>query len=286
MLRYLTAVCLCLLLAQTATGQIPRERAAQDMPLEDVFWSSKVILTNSVYSLPARNLNVTIMHSFGIATGGVTTLFGMDDSANIRFGVDYGITDRLSVGLGRSRFDKLYDGRFKAKLLRQSEDDRIPLEAALTGTLGIATLENGMGFDDRLNYFASAIVARQLSEHFTLQLSPMLSHFNAVLVEQDDAGQDLEPENTHFALGVAAQVVLNERFALLLEFLPILGPRSDGTANAFSVGVDIDTGGHVFQLFLTTSQWLTEQHVLARNTDSFFEGDFRIGFNVNRVFGL
>lgn len=266
-------------------AQMPRERADVEGPVEEIFWAPNVILTSSVYNLPQGNLNVTILHSFGIATNGVEDLFGLDGAANIRFGADYGITDRLSVGIGRSRFDKLYDARFKANLLRQMEDDSVPIDVALKGDLGITTVENGFEFVDRLNYFASLMVARKFSDRISLQVMPMYSHFNTVFIERS-GGRILEEENDHFAVGLAGRLVLSRRFALQAEYLPVIGPRSDGTTDAFSVGLDIETGGHVFQLFFTTSQWFTEQHVIARNTDDFFAGDFRFGFNVNRVFRL
>ena len=266
-------------------AQMPRERVDPGGPVEEIFWAPNVVLGSSVYTMPQGNLNVTIMHAFGIVTNGPEDLFGLDGAANIRFGADYGLHDRLSIGVGRSRFDKLYDFRFKAKLLRQMKDDTPPVDVALKGDVGIMTVENGFDIADRLNYFASLMIARKFGERISLQVTPMVSHFNTVFIERS-GGRILEEENTHFALGLAGRFVLSRRLAVQVEYLPVLGARSDGTTNALSVGLDIETGGHVFQLFFTTSQWLTEQHVIARNTEAFFEGDFRFGFNVNRVFRL
>lgn len=277
MSKFTSLACLLLFLGNTLHAQIPRERVNPGAPVEAVFWAPNVILASSVYNLPQGNLNVTIMHAFGIVTSGADNLFGLDDAANIRFGVDYGVFDRLSIGVGRSRFDKLYDIRFKANLLRQTSDDRMPIEVALKGDMGIMTQKNGFGFVDRLSYFAALMVARKFSERISLQVTPMYSHFNTVAIEE---------ENGHVALGLAGRFVLSRRLALIVEYLPVFGSRSDGTTDALSVGFNIDTGGHVFQLFFTTSQWLTEQHVVARNADNFFAGDFRLGFNVNRVFGV
>ena len=271
--------------AEAARAQMPRERVDPGGAVQEVFWAPNVILGSSVYMLPQSNLNVTIMHSFGIVTNGVEDLFGLDGAANIRFGVDYGLHDRLSVGVGRSRFDKLYDFRFKAKLLRQMKDNSFPVDVALKGDVGIMTVENGFDFADRLSYFASLPIARKLGERISLQVTPMVSHFNTVFIERS-SGRILEEENDHIALGLAGRFVLSRRLALQVEYLPVLGMRSDGTTDALSIGLDIETGGHVFQLFFTTSQWLTEQHIIARNTDVFFDGDFRVGFNVNRVFRL
>lgn len=271
--------------AEAGRAQMPRERVDPGGPVEEVFWAPSAILGSSVYNLPRGNLNVTIMHAFGIVTNGVRDLFGLDGAANIRFGADYGVHDRLSIGVGRSRFDKLYDVRFKAKLLRQMKDNTPPVDVALKGDVGIMTVENGFDGADRLSYLASLMIARAFGERASLQVTPMFSHFNTVFIERG-SGRILEEENDHVALGLTGRVVLNRRLALQVEYMPVLGARSDGTTNALSVGLDIETGGHVFQLFFTTSPWLTEQHVIARNDDDFFDGDFRFGFNVNRVFRL
>ncbi len=284
--RVLFASGLALLLgAEALHAQMPRERANPGGPIEEVFWAPNVVLGASVYQLPQSNLNLTIMHAFGIATNGVEDLFGLDGAANIRFGADYGVTDRLSIGVGRSRFDKLYDVRAKAKLLRQTKDGAVPVEVALKGDVGITTVENGFDLADRLNYFGALLLARKVSERISVQVTPMVSHFNTVFIERRGE-RVVEEENTHLAVGLAGRLVLSRRLALQAEYLPVFGARSDDTADAFSLGLDIETGGHVFQLFFTTSQWLTEQHVVARNADRFFAGDFRFGFNVNRVFRL
>ena len=275
------ALCFTFLLgAGELHAQMPRERVSAGGPVEEIFWAPSVVLSESVYNLPQGNLNVTIVHAFGIATNGIEDLFGLDGAANIRFGADYGVTDRLSVGVGRSRFDKLYDVRAKATLLRQTKDDAMPVEVALKGDVGIMTVENGFDIADRLNYFSALMVARKFSDRFSVQVTPMYSHFNTVFIERS-GGRVLEEENDHFAVGLAGHVVLSRRLALQVEYLPVFGARSDGTTDAFSLGLNIETGGHVFQLFFTTSQWLTEQHAIARNSD-----EFRFGFNVNRVFRL
>jgi hypothetical protein len=283
----LLATWLVLLVAFPAKGQMERRLANPGGPVEDIFWAPTVITTASVTNLPSGNINFSIQHEFGIATDGGRTLFGLDDPANIRFGLDFGIVDGLSVGFGRSRFDKLWDFRFKANVVRQSKDNRIPLEVAVKGDVGINTVEDpDFNFVDRLNYLSAILLARKFSDRVSLQVMPMWSHFNTVFIENDGEGGTINEQNDHFAVGIAGRFAFNRRFAVLVEYLPVIGNRTTGTVNAFSIGMDIETGGHVFQVFLTSSQWTTEQHTIARNTDDFFKGDFRIGFNINRVFGL
>lgn len=284
--RAFTSLALLLLSQSIVYGQIPRTRAEPGGPVEEVFWTPNIIALSSVSNLPRGNLNVTIMHAFGIATSGISDLYGLDAPANIRFGVDYGITDRFSIGIGRSKFDKLYDVRIKANLLRQTKDDRLPVEIAVKGDVGITTLENGFDLKDRLSFFSSLIFARKFTDRLSLQISPSYTHINTESIELGDNDEILHEESGHFALGIGGRVILGTRFELLFEYIPVFGNRSDGSKNAFALALDIETGGHVFQLFFKTSQWLTEQQVIARNTENFFEGDFRFGFNVNRIFGL
>lgn len=281
-LRPLLLTILLLSFSTPLLAQIPRERAQTDRP-EEIFWAPSLILTSTVTNLPQGNLNFTIMHTFGVVSNGAEDLFGLDGAANIRFGLDYGVTDRLSIGFGRSRFDKLYDFRFKANLLRQTSN--MPLELAVKGDVGITTMENGFDFNDRLSYLAAVLVARKFSDKLSLQLTPMFSHFNTVFILRGADGEIIEEENDHLGVALGGRYLLSERWAIVAEYIPVFGDRSDGTTDTFSVGAEIETGGHVFQLFFTSSQWMTEQHTLARNTDDFFGGDIRWGFNVNRVFG-
>ncbi len=277
---------LILLVPFDSTAQMERKRANPGAPIDDIFWAPTIIATSSVTNIPSGNLNVTIHHVFGRVSSGVEALWGLDDAANIRFGFDYGVTDWLSLGVGRSRFDKVYDFRFKASVLRQSRDGKMPVSLSIGADAGINTVENGFDLIDRLNYFSTVMVARKFSKRISLQAAPMYAHFNTVVIEYDAEGNRINQENGHLAIGLVAGYVLSQRYALLVEYIPVIGDRSDGTKNSFSVGLDIDTGGHVFQVFFTTSQWMTGQHTIARNTDDFFSGDFRLGFNVNRAFGV
>jgi hypothetical protein len=284
--RILTGLALVFLLNHAANGQMERRRVPMDPHVDDLFQSPSIIMMSSVTNIPKGNLNFSIMHSFGIVSDGAPELFGLDGTANIRFGLDYGVLDGLSVGVGRSRFDKLFDFRAKANLLRQTRDGGMPVEVALKGDVGITTLQNGYSFSDRLDFLEALLVARRFSDHLSLQVTPMMSHFNTVLMDPGASNRIIRDQNNHYALGIGGRWALNDRFAIVGEYIPVIGTRTSGTHDTFSLGLNIDTGGHVFQLFFTTSQWFTEQHTITNNTEDFFAGNFRFGFNVNRVFGL
>lgn len=267
-------------------AQMQRQRAVKDAPVDELFLIGSIAGMSTVTNLEKGDLNSVIMHNFGLVSGGIEDFWGLDQGAAVRLGIDYGVTDKLSIGIGRTSIEDNVDLRFKYTVLRQMSSDKIPVEIAIKGDLGINTQENtrfeDFTFSERLNYFGSIMVARKFNDAITLQVAPMISHFNTVVVEADL----ITPENTHLALGLGGRFKLNERKSLTFEFLPVLGERTEGTVNHFAVGYEIETGGHVFQMFFMSGRWFTEQHLIARTTTDFLTSDFRLGFNVNRVFGL
>ncbi|MDZ7693514.1 MAG: DUF5777 family beta-barrel protein [Balneolaceae bacterium] len=261
-------------------AQMERERVTgqPDEAVSETFWAPKLAGMSTVETLGEKNMNVTIMHNFGpLNQEPFRNFLGMDFGATVRLGIDYGITEQWSVGVARTSPQKLYDFGSKLRLFQQNRGGSIPISVAVKGNLGINTNENGFSFSERLNFLGSVMAARKFSDTFSLQLTPMYAHFNRVFEGQ---------ENGHFALGIGGEVHLSDRWALMAEYFPVFGDRSAGTKNAFSVGVNIETGGHVFQLFFKSSNWHTEQHVISQNTEDFWAGDIRFGFNVNRVFWL
>ena len=281
----LTLALVTLLFSSSIFGQMERKRAIQDRPVEDIFLAGSVAGMSTVTALPARNLNSMVMHNFGLISGGLQQFYGLDAGAAVRLGLDYGITDRLDVGIGRTSLENVVDLRVKYVLLQQMKSDNIPLQVALKGDLGISTQTErrfNYTFTERLNYLTSIMFARKFSESLSLQIAPMLSHHNTVIKEQPE--QSLQ--NTLFGIGFAGRYKLNERNAIALEFLPVIGSRNSGTNNHAAISYEIDTGGHVFQIFFMNGRWFTEQHLLARTNDRIQDMDFRLGFNINRVFGL
>lgn len=261
-------------------AQIERERADPDGPVEGTFWAPHIVGMETVEQLAVNNMNVTIMHSFGIATTRpVNNFFGMDIPPNVRLGLDYGITDSWSLGIGRTTFEKIVDIRTKLVLLQQTKASSVPVSLSLKGDVGLTTQENNLPLSDDLNYLISLITARKLNRQLSVQVVPMYARFNTVLSTQNEV-------HNLFALGLGAEYHLSDRYALSAEYYPVIGERNEGTNNAFALALNIETGGHVFQLFFASSNWHTEQYILARTSDEFWAGDFRFGFNVNRLFFL
>jgi hypothetical protein len=284
--RLILTTLLPFLAASSTFAQMERSRAVQDGPVEELFLIGSIAGMSTVTNLEAKNLNTAIMHNFGLVSSGVEDFYGLDQGAAVRLGIDYGLTDKLSVGIGRTSVEDNVDIRFKYTLLRQLKSDRIPVEVAVKGDMGVNTQKNrhlnSFTFTERLNFFGSVMVARKFNEQITFQVAPMISQFNTVI----DEGTTTIPKNTHVGLGLGGRFKLNERKSITFEYLPVLTERNPGTKNHFALGYEVETGGHVFQMFFMSGKWFTEQQLMARTNTDFFAGDFRIGFNVNRMFNL
>jgi len=262
-----------------------RERVVTKTMVNDVFWSNNLVTQSTVKNLETRNLNVTIKHAFGFIDEGADDLFGLDEQVNVRLGVDYGITDWLSVGFGRQSEAKVLDLHTKINIIQQMSDNSVPLFIAVKGSVARTTEENNLDFEDDLSYFASVMFARKFSDKISFQIAPMISHFNTVVRERQ-GDELLDAQNNHYAIGLGFQYKINKTYAMNIDYLPVISERTDNTNNAFSIGLDVETGGHVFQMFFSSTRWHTEDYALARNESRFFENNIRFGFNINRMFWL
>jgi len=246
------------------------------------FKTNRVINLHSLESTAGGVLDFKIGHRFGFVSGGFDELFGLDQ-ALIRIGADYGITDRLTVGAGRSSFEKTYDGFLKYKLLRQSSGaKKMPVTLALMTSTAIKTLP--FRNPDRENYLTSKlfytyqlILGRKFSDGFSLQVSPTVVHRNLVRLESE--------ANDVLAIGTAGRLKLSKRVAINAEYIYVLPDQlAPGYRNSLSIGFDIETGGHVFQLHFTNSTSLVEKGFITETVGNWLDGDIHFGFNVSRVF--
>jgi hypothetical protein len=248
------------------------------------FKTNRVINLHSLESTAAGVLDFKINHRFAPLGNGFYDLFGLD-GANVRFGFDYGLSNVITIGVGRSSFEKTYDGYVKYKFLRQSTGKRnMPLSAALLVTSAINTLrwenpDRENYFSSRLAYTTQLILGRKFNESFSLQLSPTMVHRNLVKTNIE--------ENDVYALGVGTRVKLSKRVAINGEYIYLLPDQvAPGIENCLSVGLDIETGGHVFQLHFSNSRSMIEKGFVAETTgkwDTSFDG-VHFGFNISRVF--
>lgn len=247
------------------------------------FKGTRVVNGHSVETPGAGSLVFLISHRFGMLNSGAYEFFGLDQ-ATIRLGLEYGLTDNLTVGVGRSSLEKTYDGFVKYKAVRQSSGPRpVPVSVTLLATSAVSTLkfepQPERSTTSRFTYTYQALLARKFSPNLSVQLMPTLVHRNYVALRRD--------QNDVYALGAAARQKLTKRVALTAEYYYLLpGSTADDYRNSLAVGFDIETGGHVFQLHFTNSQGMIEKFFVPQTTGNFFDGDIYFGFNISRAFQL
>ncbi|MBG9375624.1 hypothetical protein I5907_05225 [Panacibacter sp. DH6] len=267
----------------TATAKSGSLDSAKKHYVENTFSGIRVINGQSVETTQKGVLNFTILHRFGTLNSGFYNAFGLD-AASMRIGFDYGITNRLSIGIGRSTFEKQYDGILKYRALWQSEGkNTMPVSLTLASSMVMKTVrypstDTVKRYNtDRYSYSFQAIVARKFGNAFSLQLMPTLIHYN--VVPAADIPNDI------YALGAAARVRVTPSSCLTFEYYYQLpGRKLPGTYNSFSIGYEIETAGHVFQLHATNSTGMTDRTFIAETTGRWSKGDIRFGFNISRVF--
>lgn len=266
------------------------------------FKTTRVINGHSLESTAPGVLDVKINHRFGVLSGGIEDFFGLDE-AWVRLGLDYGVTDRLMVGIGRSSYQKTVDGFLKYKILKQCDEGcGTPLTAALVTGMSVDTrVQEDLPWYDtsrtdyfthRLAYNFQLILGRKFTESFSLQLMPGLVHRNLVATAEE--------ENDVMNIGAAGRIKLTKRTALNAEYFYVLPGQLKGTTvtsdqvddpnpgyhNSLSIGFDIETGGHVFQLHFTNSTGMFERAFITETTNSWSEGEIHYGFNISRVFTI
>jgi len=248
------------------------------------FKSTRVVNAQSVENLSEGVLDVRIDHRFGPVNEGAYSFWGLDE-ANTRFQFDYGIKNWLQVGIGRSSTPKSYGGNVKLKFLRQSTGKvHMPISLVYNLFTNVDALNYpGTRNDDfagRLTYVHQLVVGRKFSENFSLELIPTLIHTNLV----DLATQ----KNDRYALGFAMRQKISRRVSINLEYFYLYPTLSvtDAFKNSLSLGVDIETGGHVFQIFLTNTLAMNENDVILDRNESWLNGSIHLGFNISRVFTI
>lgn len=248
------------------------------------FKNSKVINAQSLETTHKGVLDFRISHRFGTLNGGVYEMFGLDQ-ASLRLSFDYGITNRLMVGFGRSTFEKTYDGYLKYRLLWQTENsNKMPLSIVWYSNMSVNTLRfSGLPYEYtsemRLNYVHQLIIGRKFSDQITVEVLPTIVHRNFVTFATE--------KNTVAVIGGAARWRFVKRVALNAEYFYVLPDQlSEGYTNSLSLGFDIETGGHVFQLHFTNSPIMVDKGYITQTTGKWSEGDINFGFNISRVFTI
>lgn len=255
--------------------------------ISNAFKSSRVINGHSMEFIGKGVLDTRILHRFGYVNSGFENLFGLDQ-ASMRFGFDYGVTKDLTVGIGRSTFDKEWDGFIKYRPIQQSTGGKHPSPVSVVLVTGMTCVSKKWDDPNRTNYFTSrlgyyneVIIGRKFNEHFSLQIAPTHVHIN--LVEGKDYTNDF------FAVGLGARYKLSKRTAFVVDYHYLVKSDDDNAQfknmkNPLAIGFDIETGGHVFQLHFSNSNGMNEKAFITNTTHSWGKGEVSFGFNLSRVF--
>lgn len=249
------------------------------------FKTTRLVLGQSVENPAPGVLMFLIQHHFGRINSGAYEFWGMDQ-ANIRIGLEYGINEWLTVGVGRSSYKKTFDGFVKGKILRQSTGAKnMPLTVSYFGSTSLNSLkwqepERENYFSSRLAFTHQLLIARKFSPGFSFQITPTIVHRNLVPTEEDS--------NDIFAVGFGGRAKLTNRVSLNAEYWYVLPDQivTEPHDNALSIGFDIETGGHVFQLFFTNADPIFESGFITETRGKWDKGDIYFGFNISRVFTI
>lgn len=268
-------------------AQLERERVVTDQPEELIFMAPRNINLYTVEPLSKGELHYSIMHTFGEVSSGVQNLWGIDQGANVRFSFEYGFGEQFSLGVGRSSMDKVYDMSARYSLLRQMQGDGSPISVTAIPSIGLTTASFGFldvdyNLSDRLNFSFAMPIARKISDDLSLQVVPMITHFNRVGFELSVADPGV---NTYYSVGVGGRYKIAPRTAITFQYIPPI-TDADNLDSNIGIGIDIETGGHVFQMFFTTSRALNESYLVSSGNGDFFDGGYRFGFNINRLFRI
>ena len=262
-------------------NELSKQDSAQTVPVTATFKSTRVVNGQSVETMKKKHLDFRISHRFGKLNSGAYQFFGLDQ-ATMRLGFEYGLTDDLEIGVGRSTSQKVYDFFAKYKVLKQTTGARnIPVSITLFGGTGAATVDKERKFQDKLYYTAQVLVARKFGERLSLQLSPTYLYRTMPDVQGD--------EKVVLAVGIGGRFKLSKRVSLNGEYFYTAREKNTVTApyhDSMSFGVDIETGGHVFQLHFTNSLGMIEKQFIGETAGSWGKGDIHYGFNISRTFSF
>lgn len=241
------------------------------------FKGLQIVTAQSTKLAAKGDLYFVVAHRFGDVSEGFDNFFGLDDAAT-KIGFIYGLSDNLSLSLSRETFMKTYEGAIKYRIIKQSE--KFPVEVVGYHTVALnSELDKDdfpkLEFSNRISYLSQLLISRRFSESFSLQLSPSYVHKNLYMPNTDEKDQMLA--------GFGGRYKISKRVSINAEYF-VNFSESDVYKNPASLGVDIETGGHVFQLLFSNSQVNSDIGYLTNATGDWGKGNIYFGFNLYRVF--
>lgn len=281
--------------AQDSTAATKPVQTPSRSKVKEIFYGTRCVNNHTVMQVGPKVLAYRISHRFGtLRRDQLYNFLGLDGPASISFMFDYGIRDNLMVGVGRDQLHKVYNGYVKYNILQQ-EDGGMPITLAVYGKANIISERddaaglNGFNrydnFAHRMSYVTQVLIARKFGQRIALQVAPTYIHHNLVEASAD--------KNDIFALAAMGQIKLRKRLGLSFEYSYAFGDYATGRTataqslfNSASIGLDIVTGGHVFQIMVVNSTPINEAWAIPFTRQDILKGDIRLGFNISRNFWL
>lgn len=272
------------------------------------FKTTKVISMQTPQTVGKGELDFRITHRFGNigkeSDGGIHTLYGWDAISDVRFSFDYGITDKFQVGVARSKRNENLDGSLKWRFLEQTLDNKVPLticayaiasltpmsESALYAGADSTWVEENKKFAHKMVYTSQLVFARKFAPWLSIAITPSYTHRNYVLYAVNPENQALD-ENNIFSVGAGVRLKVSRSVSILADYYYVNSKyRQNNPANPYysplALGVEIETGGHVFHMNLTNAAGIIENYYIPNSPDSWGKGGYKFGFNISRVFQI
>lgn len=266
-----------------AQSQQKGKDTVQEKPVRQAFEGSYIINNPTNVVFPHKSLEIQIMHRFGLINSGNNDLAGIWGPANIRLGAAYAVSNRITLGFGTTKFNRLQDFSFKAALLRQTKSAKTPISVTYFGNFTVnADKKELFEFDqDRFSFFNQLIITKRMGPNLSLQFAPSISHYNFV---------EYKRANDVFAIALGGRLKLSPQTSLLVDFnQPFNQMQGDATAGnepyaGLAIGFEFATTGHAFQFFVGNYNGIVPQQNHVFNQNDFFAGDILIGFNITRAY--
>lgn len=272
--------------SQENTGDGKKSKTKEAPKLAKNTFDNVILINNQTTEVLRKNaLQMVIQHRFGRMDRGFKPdnsfdLFGIFGPSNIRVGFNFGITDRLMVGIGGTKNNNLYNLQWKYQILRQTKTAGMPVSVAYYGNTAINITKSNdfTTFSERLSYFHQILIARKFNRKLSIQIAPSVAHFNIV---DSTRFQDISHDN--FSLGISGKYAFGAQTAVIFEYTqPFTISESIGTKPDLCIGIEIATGGHSFQIFISTANSIINQRNLVYNNRDFMKGEIQLGFNILR----
>ena len=289
-------------LSSILDNEVNKQMAGKKQPVYATFQGTQLVNSRTIETLGKHDLDFRVSHRFGDVGGdfgGEKSFFGLENSTDVKISFDYGITNRLTAGISRSKgatsVRQLYEGSLKYKLLRQTDDNSMPVTVTAFSNAVISSMSSNAkantpdhfnSLSDRLSFTNQLLIARKFSDRFSLMLMPTHVHTNYVINND---------QNNIFAMGIGGRLKLTNRMALIADYFKVF--RNSISTNSFKTngldfynplgaGIEFETGGHVFDFTFTNSTAILENQFIPYTTTSWKQWRFRWGFNLSRIFSL